>query len=60
MSNSFAAAEIEEAAQIGIINGKMNGKFEPKSSTTRAEAVTIIMNVLNLDPQLKSILDSLK
>lgn len=60
LSNSFAVAEIEEAAQVGIINGKENGKFEPKSSTTRAEVVKIIMNVLNLDPRLKSILDSLK
>ncbi|MGF7046788.1 hypothetical protein J2T13_001286 [Paenibacillus sp. DS2015] len=60
LSNSFAAASIKEAAQAGIINGTGNGKFKPKSSTTRAEALTIIMNALSLDPQLKSLLDSLK
>ncbi len=60
LSNSFAGKEIEVAAQVGMINGKSIGKFDPKSSTTRAEALTTIMNALSLDPQVKNLLDSLK
>ncbi|WP_256762422.1 carboxypeptidase regulatory-like domain-containing protein [Cohnella sp. WQ 127256] len=59
LSNSFAAAEIKEAAQAGIIDGKSKDKFDPKSDTTRAEALTIIKNVLSLNSELKKLLDSL-
>ncbi|QJD84727.1 hypothetical protein [Cohnella herbarum] len=31
----------------------------PKSNATRAEALQIILNVLKLNPQLKTLLDSL-
>lgn len=39
-----AAASLHK---LGIINGKGNGEFDPFAKTTRAEAVTIIMNLLN-------------
>ena len=39
-----AAASLQK---LGIINGKGNGEFVPLAKTTRAEAVTIILNLLN-------------
>ncbi|MFD0960053.1 S-layer homology domain-containing protein [Paenibacillus chungangensis] len=60
LSDSYAAEEIEAAVQAGIIQGKSTGLFQPKNSATRAEALTIMMNILRLDPQVKQLLDSLK
>jgi hypothetical protein len=60
LSRSYAASEIQSAAQAGIVNGKGNNRFDPKGNATRAEALEIIMNALNLDPQVKSLLDSLR
>ena len=59
LSRSYAANEIQTAAQAGIVNGKGNDRFDPKGNATRAEALEIILNALNLDPQVKSLLDSL-
>lgn len=39
-----AAASLQK---LGIINGKGNGEFDPLAKATRAEAVTIILNLLN-------------
>ncbi len=61
MSNAspFAVNSIKDAAQAGIINGMPNGGFDPKGTSTRAEALTIIANALKLNPQIKTILNSL-
>ncbi|MGG1618068.1 S-layer homology domain-containing protein [Paenibacillus sp. NRS-1781] len=59
VKGSYAANEIKAEAQAGIISGRADGKFDPKSSSTRAEALQIILNALNLNPQLKTLLDSL-
>lgn len=59
LNGSYAASEIKAEAQAGIVSGKGDGKFEPKSNATRAEALQIILNVLELNPQLKKLLDSL-
>jgi hypothetical protein len=59
LSRSYVASEIQTAAQAGIVNGKGNDRFDPKGNATRAEALEIILNALNLDPQVKSLLDSL-
>ncbi|MFD0679353.1 MULTISPECIES: S-layer homology domain-containing protein [unclassified Paenibacillus] len=59
-SNSFASSQIQEAAQTGIVTGKEGNNFKPDAQSTRAEALTIIMNTLNLSPQIKTLLDSLK
>ncbi|WP_378126219.1 S-layer homology domain-containing protein [Cohnella boryungensis] len=56
---TYAASEIKAAAQAGIVSGKGDGRFDPKSKATRAEALQIILNVLELSPQLKMLLDSL-
>lgn len=59
LSGSYAAAEIIAEAQAGIVSGNGDGKLYPKSNATRAEALQIILNVLKLSPQLKTLLDSL-
>ncbi|WHX50084.1 S-layer homology domain-containing protein [Paenibacillus woosongensis] len=59
LNGSYAASEIKVAAQAGIVSGKGDGRFDPKGNATRAEALQIILNVLELNPQLKKLLDSL-
>ncbi|CAH1205509.1 hypothetical protein PAECIP111893_02362 [Paenibacillus plantiphilus] len=59
LNGSYAASEIKAVAQAGIVSGKGDGRFDPKSNATRAEALQIILNVLELNPQLKTLLDSL-
>ncbi|CAK4843192.1 unnamed protein product [Aphanomyces euteiches] len=49
----------KDAAEAGIISGKNNGAFSPHEKATRAEALTVILNALNLNPQVKTLLDSL-
>ncbi|WP_227793499.1 S-layer homology domain-containing protein [Paenibacillus guangzhouensis] len=58
-ASSYTANLIKDAAAAGIISGKPNGVFDPKGSATRAEALTIILNALNLHPQLKTLLEGL-
>ncbi|MEC0230676.1 S-layer homology domain-containing protein [Paenibacillus alba] len=58
--SSFAEEQIKEASKAGIISGLGDGQFHPNSPATRAEALTAIMNILNLNPQIKQLLDSLK
>ena len=56
---SYAATEIKKAAEIGIIEGKEVGVFDPKGKATRTEALQIILNTLNLHSEIKELLDSL-
>ena len=58
-ASTYAAQQIKEAAEAGIISGKSGGIFDPKGKATRAEALTVILNLLKLDPQIKSLLDKL-
>ncbi|WP_426451764.1 immunoglobulin-like domain-containing protein [Paenibacillus sp. S-38] len=60
VGESYAKETIQDAAKAGIIQGKGPGRFEPNSSSTRAEALQIILNTLNLNPDIKSLLDSLQ
>ncbi|NOV01053.1 S-layer homology domain-containing protein [Paenibacillus planticolens] len=60
IGSSFAKEQINEAVKAGIINGSGDGNFHPDMPSTRAEALTVIMNVLNLNPDMKRLLDSLK
>ncbi|KNZ70069.1 S-layer protein [Thermincola ferriacetica] len=45
----WAAEVIQKAADVGIIKGKSNGKFEPNSYATRAEVMTMLYNMLSND-----------
>ncbi|MGD0031367.1 S-layer homology domain-containing protein [Paenibacillus illinoisensis] len=56
---SYAANEIKKAAEIGIIEGKEFGVFDPKGKATRTEALQIILNTLNLHSEIKELLESL-
>ncbi|KWX72371.1 S-layer homology domain-containing protein [Paenibacillus jilunlii] len=58
-ANSWNKDQIARAAQIGLIHGRGNGNFAPGQSSTRAEALTIIMNALCLDPEIKALMDQL-
>jgi hypothetical protein len=55
-----AEEEIKNAAEAGIINGKREDTFDPKSASTRAEALQVILNTLNLNPEVKTLLDTMK
>ncbi|KWX89125.1 hypothetical protein AMQ83_02480, partial [Paenibacillus riograndensis] len=58
-ANSWNNDQIARACTIGQINGKGNSKFAPAQSSTRAEALTIVMNALCLDPEIKALMDQL-
>ena len=60
LDGTYATDVIVAAAQAGLINGSGNGIFDPKSHATRAEALQIIRNALELHPQIKPLLDSLR
>lgn len=59
LNDSYAANEIQAAAQAGVLSGRGNGIFDPKGDATRGEALQIILNMLELNPQLKTLLESL-
>ncbi|WP_284645774.1 S-layer homology domain-containing protein [Paenibacillus silviterrae] len=60
LQESYAEVEIKNAAEAGIINGKREDTFDPKSESTRAEALQVILNTLNLNPEVKTLLDTMK
>jgi hypothetical protein len=59
LNGSFATDAIKQAAQAGIISGKDGSHFDPKANSTRAEALTVILNALNLNPEINTLLDTL-
>ncbi|WP_027086823.1 S-layer homology domain-containing protein [Cohnella panacarvi] len=59
LNGAYAADEIQASAQAGIVSGKGDGQFDPQGNATRAEALQTILNVLKLNPQLKTLLESL-
>ncbi|MHA0855712.1 S-layer homology domain-containing protein [Paenibacillus sp. CMAA1364] len=60
IDDSYAKEEIATAAKAGILNGTAKDKFNPTGTSTRAEALTVIMNILNLNQQIRELLDTLK
>lgn len=52
--------QIEQAAAAGIISGAGNGQFSPNKQSSRAEALTIILHVLQTNPELKSLLEAIQ
>nr|WP_205517017.1 S-layer homology domain-containing protein [Paenibacillus sp. SYP-B3998] len=44
IDNSFAKDAIAQAAKAGIMNGDATGSFKPDESSTRAEALTVVLN----------------
>ncbi|WP_028552562.1 NEAT domain-containing protein [Paenibacillus sp. UNC451MF] len=43
----WARAQVTAAVELGMINGRENNLFAPNASATRAEAVTLILAMLN-------------
>lgn len=60
LDKTWNKEQIGQAAAAGIITGEGNGVFLPAKQASRAEALTIVMRVLETNPELKSLLDSLK
>lgn len=60
IGNSFASEQITAAAHAGIINGKGGSKFDPDAASTRAEALTVLLNALKLDPDIKAFIEELQ
>ncbi|WP_169834463.1 S-layer homology domain-containing protein [Paenibacillus donghaensis] len=52
--------QIEQAAAAGIISGDAKGDFLPKKQASRAEALTIVLHVLQSNPELNTLLESIK
>ncbi|SIR73888.1 protein of unknown function [Paenibacillus macquariensis] len=44
---AWARSYVAAAVEAGLVKGDGDGKFNPNSSTTRAEAVTLILGMLN-------------
>lgn len=55
-AGGFAADAIDQAARYGVIRG---GNFRPTANATRAETLQMLWNALELDPDMKKVLDSL-
>ncbi len=51
ISGHWAKDEINSAAQNGWVNGNPDGTYKPNNNITRAEAVTLINNVLHRLPE---------
>lgn len=51
--------QLQQAAAAGIIQGDRNGEFHPANSASRAEALTIILRVLQTNPEFSALLQSL-
>lgn len=46
--SQYAKDAIQQAAAIGLINGRSNGKFDPKHTATRAETAVVLYRMLDL------------
>lgn len=59
VDGSWNANEIKAAASSGLIKGRNAGTFAPNEPSSRAEALTILLRALHLNPSIKSLLDQL-
>lgn len=55
-AGAYARNEIEAATAAGIINGYDDGTFRPQGHTTRAEVVTMLLRLLQLDESMADML----
>lgn len=60
LDKTWNKEQIEQAAAVGIISGVGNGMFLPAKQASRAEALTIVLHILETNLELKSLLDTLK
>ena len=59
ISGHWAAAEINRAAKAGWIHGYPDGTFRPDQAITRAEAMTLINNMLGRNPDKDHLLTNM-
>lgn len=59
IANHWARESINDAAMAGWINGYEDGTFRPDAAITRAEAVTLVNNVLQRKPDADHMFDSM-
>lgn len=59
IANHWARESINDAAMAGWINGYEDGAFRPDAAITRAEAVTLVNNVLQRKPDADHMFDSM-
>ncbi|MBP1993778.1 S-layer homology domain-containing protein [Paenibacillus eucommiae] len=45
----WALTEVNQVLQLGLMQGKGNGIFEPHSNASRAEAVQVMLNLLKIE-----------
>ncbi|MFD0678407.1 MULTISPECIES: S-layer homology domain-containing protein [unclassified Paenibacillus] len=60
IGDSWNKNQIEAATKAGIINGAGEGSFAPDKNSTRAEALTVLLRSLKLNPEIASLINSLK
>lgn len=60
VSGTWNQEQIQKAAAAGIVSGSGSGQFLPAKQASRAEALTIVLRVLQLNPELKALLETLK
>jgi hypothetical protein len=60
LDQTWNKEQIGQAAAAGIISGEGSGRFLPAKQASRAEALTIVLRVLETNPELKSLLDTLR
>ncbi|WP_222429870.1 cadherin-like beta sandwich domain-containing protein [Paenibacillus cremeus] len=60
ISGSWNAAQIQAAFEAGLVQGRDASTFAPDASSTKAESLTLILRVLELNPDINSLLNQLK
>lgn len=58
-SDHWAADVIKQASSANLVQGVSASAFAPKSNTTRAEAVTLIIRALESDSSVKALIEGL-
>lgn len=48
MANHWAQGSVEEAAELGLVNGKSEDTFDPDASITRAESTVVDLRIYKL------------
>ena len=44
---AWAMQEVSAIAELGLINGRSNGNFEPNGNATRAKAIVFVLRLLD-------------
>ncbi|MNR22437.1 Cellulosome-anchoring protein precursor [compost metagenome] len=60
ITEHWAQSLIEDAAKAGIIQGMNNHRFAPDKTATRAESLVLILRSLKAQPEVNSLLASIK